>query len=154
MKKLSPVLLLGGLMFLILSSNACKTPSQNIELTGSWKNDSAVINYREKTSFMHYEFTQVKLPIEFGIDDSGKAACRIGDIELNDLDVIVNNKNGILYTIPCRVVNSFSREDPLKERELELWITTESTQNQVKMELREMHFLDPYPMAEVVLVAD
>lgn len=130
---------------------SCSKTAENIALTGSWSNDSAVINYREKTTFLHYEFTQVKLPIEFGIDDRGKAACRIGDIELNDLDVKTNNKNGILYTIPCGVVNSFSREDPLKERELELWITTESTQNQVKMELREMHFLDPYPMAEVVL---
>lgn len=122
---------------------------------GNWGTSSTSLTVRTKTGFMKYKFTPVSVPVSLNIASQGLATCALGDIKLNNLNVMANKgnseKTGIIYIIRCGEVGNLNSNDPADKKVLELWIKPMKSDNKLHMEIRQMHTLDPFPMGEVVL---
>ncbi len=122
---------------------------------GTWLTSAANIQIRTKSGVMKYQFTPLTIPIKLHILGNGTADCKLGDVELKNLTLLKNpgnsDKTGIIYTIRCGEVGKLIEQDPSNRKELELWIKPLSKDNQLHVEIREMHLLDPFPIGEVIM---
>ena len=156
-KKINPLILLSTLVVILIVSSFIVKKNTEIKdsYVGQWSNASATLKVRTKNGFMDYTFTPITIPIQINIQKQGVAFCKIGDIELKNLKVQLNPGNteskGIIYTIDCGMIGKLTSNDPLANKKIEFWIKPIKQANTLQIEVRQMHFMDPFPMGEINL---
>ncbi len=140
-------------LMLILSMSSCVTKKWVVppEFVGHWKSDMTKITVRTEPAWMKFNFTSGMSRVEITIDTNktasgfiGAAAFKNGVIRKNGGDP---ERTGVAYIIQCGSIGKIFPEDPLEQKEVELWLGP--VKGHMNAELRFTERMAQFPMADL-----
>ena len=118
---------------------------------GHWKSKKQKITSRVNIGFMKYNFFSDSIIAEMNIQKNNKVSGKIGMATFNNAEI---NKNygcdkitGIRYIIKCGTIGKLFPNDPLLDKEVELWMMP--SDSLIRVELRLKNSFDVFPMGEL-----
>jgi hypothetical protein len=102
---------------------------------------------------MKYEFHEVKTIIHLHIESSNCVGL-IGKSSFHS--TVKKNKGnasrtGVAYIIECGQIIISSNDNVQHVEKIQLWILPQKSANELEAEVRQMEFLDPFPMGKIKL---
>jgi hypothetical protein len=143
-----------GCLFLLVSLfTSCEEISISAEMIGSWKSETIPVTVRTHSLKTGFVFTSDTAVIKFIIGSDNKASGSIGSARFVNAGIRKNGGNpditGVAYSIECGSIGKIFENDPLDEKEVELWLG-QVKDNTIDAELRYTQGLAYFPMAGAV----
>jgi hypothetical protein len=145
-------------LFLIIiacSTFSCKSSDKWVvpaNLIGDWKSKTHKITVRTEPKWMKFEFTSDSVTVFISINEDKTANGNIGLASFNNAIVEENSGNpsvtGISYIVKCGKIGKIFNNDPLDNKEVEIWLSP--IENNMKAEIRYSESGDKFPMAGLV----
>lgn len=135
--------------------NACSSPKWSVpeNLVGQWKSQRTKITVRTKPQWMKFQFIADTVEISFTINSNKEVSGSIGQARFAEGQVHRNSGNpavtGVAYIIECGSIGKIFDNDPLKNKEVELWLGP--SRNYIEAELRYTEGWAAFPMGSVLL---
>jgi hypothetical protein len=150
MKSYLPALLLFGTLVSIAFSS-CTAFFVSTEYVGQWKSDKQKITVRTH-DHDGFKFTSDSADFELTINADNSVSGRIGLATFSNGQVKKNggpvSMTGIIYIVKCGTVGPIFSNDPLTNKEVELWLYP--IKGSMEAELRYTDGMAAFPMAGVV----
>lgn len=144
-----------NLFFLIVMLSLCSCAAKKWvvppDLVGHWKSDMTKITVRTEPKWMKFNFTSGMSRVEITIDTNKTASGFIGEAPFKNGVVRKNGgnpeKTGVAYIIQCGSIGKIFPEDPLEQKEVELWLGP--VKGNMNAELRFTERGAQFPMADL-----
>lgn len=139
---------------------SCGRNEVDKNLFGVWVAGETGIAVRVEPSFMKFEFTQGKADSHLNINEDltvtgsiGGAIVQYGNIAPNG-GILPDRITGVSYRIRCDLKGHIFSNDPLPEKEVQLWILSGDHADSFRAELRYTDNGAQFPMGEFVFLRD
>lgn len=131
----------------VLTSQTVNNPTE-----GLWISDSVQLKLREKKGFLKYKFHDVKTVVQLEISNNqciGKFREKtfVSEVKKNKGDA---SRTGIAYIIKCGSITITKNDKSQLEKEIQIWILPQRNNEALEAEVRQIEFLDPYPMGKII----
>lgn len=144
------------LVISITCFHSCSEAQQPIEKSyvGTWSQPHVQLKIRTRTGLLQYAFTEVDVPFNITISESGKASGNIGDVSFLDIPMKRNSgdvhQKGVIYLVQLNNTGKLTPADPESGKNIGLWIQPLQQDGKLYVECRQLLTLDPFPMGQVV----
>lgn len=142
--------------YLIIALLTTSCHKAKVPLRGFYKSSEFSFQIREKQGFMKYSFTKANATMSISFKENNVVAVWFGSNSEQTAEIKANNgnteKNGIAYIIDCGKVSAKDTTGSIKQVQLEIWIKTKPNGDTLQAELRQMNFMDAFPMGEISLI--
>ena len=119
------------------------------ELIGTWKSDKIKVTVRSEPKWMKFKFTPDSASISITINKDKTATGSVGLAEFKNGKIRLNLENCenlcISYIIECGSIGKIFNNDPLENKEVEIWLGPLNTT--IDSELRFTEGIAHFPMA-------
>jgi len=124
------------------------------ELVGQWKSKKHKITVRTKPAKWQYVFTSDSASVILKINEDKTASGSIGSATFDNAEIKKNGGNpkitGIAYIIKCGTIGKIYDNDPLDNKEVQLWLSPLEG-GVIDSELRYTEGWAHFPMAGIIL---
>jgi len=131
---------------------SCATNNLPDAYVGHWSATNKKITVRTVTNGMKFEFTTDTASISLTLNQNNTASGTIGNAKFENATIIKNRGlppsiTGVAYIIKCGKIGKIFNEDPLDNKEVELWLSPITPDSLLNTELRYTSGLSVFPMA-------
>ncbi|MBS4056342.1 MAG: hypothetical protein KGZ82_03375 [Bacteroidales bacterium] len=139
----------------IVLLSACSSSKWSVpeNLVGQWKSQSTKITVRTEPQWMKFQFIADTVEISFTIDSNKEVSGSIGQARFATGQLRRNKGNpavtGVAYIIECGNIGKIFDDDPLENKEVELWLGPSG--NYIEAELRFTEGWAVFPMGNLLL---
>ena len=145
---------LGIFCFVLLMVSSCTKKNVDPNLMGSWQAIETGLTVRVEPSFMKFEFIGGQADCLLEIHEDLRVTGTIGGALLQDAKIVPNSGvlpndiTGVSHKIHCRLKGKIFPEDPLPDKEVQLWVLTGEAKDAFRAELRFTEKGAQFPMTE------
>ena len=154
MKKITIILVIIASIF-----SSCRTTNWELpnEYVGNWTTAKQPVIVRTYAFGDGFSFIKDSAVITLNINKNKTASGSIGNAEFKNAVIVPNKPNtdfsGIAYVVKCGDIGQIFPQDPLAEKEVEIWLMPVNA-GKLEAELRYTEGMAVFPMAALKLVLE